>query len=80
MLAPPPGGWVYRLCHHDQRPHGSDTHRGALAGELVLTKQGVGGELVHTFAFFPVSRLTLPFLYYKTRPQGTQAYGLLFIQ
>ena len=42
--------------------------------------QGVQGELVHTFAFFPVSRLTLPFLYYKTRPQVTQAYGLLFIQ
>jgi hypothetical protein len=42
--------------------------------------QGVQGELVHTFALFPVSRLTLPFLYYKTRPQVTQTYGLLFIQ
>ena len=41
--------------------------------------RGVPGHLVHTFAYFPISRLTLPFLYYKTRPQTTQAYGLLFI-
>ena len=40
----------------------------------------VPGHLVHTFAYFPISRLTLPFLYYKTRPQETKAYGLLFIQ
>jgi len=42
--------------------------------------RGVPGQLVHTFEFFPVSRLTLPFLYYKTRPQVTRVYGLLFIQ
>jgi hypothetical protein len=41
--------------------------------------RGVPGHLVHTFAFFPISRLTLPFLYYKTRPQVTQTYGLLFV-
>jgi 4-amino-4-deoxy-L-arabinose transferase-like glycosyltransferase len=42
--------------------------------------KGVQGQLVQTFEFFPVSRLTLPFLYYKTRPKETRAYGLLFIQ
>jgi len=42
--------------------------------------RGVQGQLVHTFEFFPVSRLTLPFLYYKTRPKETRAYGLIFIQ
>ena len=41
---------------------------------------GVPGQLVHTFDFFPVSRLTPQFLYYKTRPKVTKAYGLLFIQ
>src|SRR5262249_444570 len=41
--------------------------------------QGVPGHLVHTFASFPVSRPTLPFLSYHTRPQVTQTYGLLFI-
>ena len=42
--------------------------------------QGVQGQLVQAFDFFPVSRLTLPFLYYKTRPKATRAYGLLLIQ
>jgi hypothetical protein len=42
--------------------------------------QGVPGQLVHTFDSFPVSRLTLQFLYYKTRNQATTAYGLLFRQ
>ena len=41
--------------------------------------QGVPGHLVHTFASFPVSRPTLSFLYYKTRSQVTQTYGLLLI-
>jgi hypothetical protein len=42
--------------------------------------EGVSGQLVHTFEFFPVSRLTLPFLYYRTRPKVIRVYGLLFVQ
>jgi hypothetical protein len=54
-------------------------HRPYLLYAPVEELQGVPGHLVHTFASFPVSRPTLAFLYYKTRPQTTHTYGLLFI-
>jgi 4-amino-4-deoxy-L-arabinose transferase-like glycosyltransferase len=42
--------------------------------------QGIHGQLVHTFNFFPISRLTPQFLFYKTRGKVTTAYGLLLRQ
>ena len=64
-------------------PHATETttvrQRPYLLYAPVEELQGVPGQLVHTFASFPISRLTLPFLYYKTRPQTTTTYGLLLI-
>jgi 4-amino-4-deoxy-L-arabinose transferase-like glycosyltransferase len=54
-------------------------HQPYLLYAPVAELQGMPGHLVHTFASFPVSRPTLPFLYYKTRSQITQTYGLLFV-
>jgi hypothetical protein len=54
-------------------------HRPYLLYAPVAELQGVPGHLVHTFANFPVSRPTLPFLYYHTRSQVTQTYGLLLL-
>ena len=64
-------------------PHATETttvrQRPYLLYAPVEELQGIPGQLVHTFASFPISRLTLPFLYYKTRPQATTTYGLLLI-
>jgi hypothetical protein len=54
-------------------------HRPYLLYAPVAELQSVSEHLVHTFASFPVSRPTLAFLYYHTRPQVTQTYGLLLL-
>src|SRR5262249_32293852 len=50
-------------------PHATETttvrQRPYLLYAPVEELQGIPGQLVHTFASFPISRLTLPFLYYK---------------